>query len=227
MNSSAGKLYLVPTPIGNMDDISLRAIQVLKEVNMIACEDTRHSGRLLKKLKIKKKLISYHNFNERKRAETLVDEMKTGLSIAVISDAGSPGISDPAYRIVIKAIENEITVVPLPGANSLVPALTASGLPPDSFFYGGFLPPKKSGRIKKFESLIELSATLIFFESPHRIEKAVAEACQVFGNRPACIAREMTKLHEEFIRLPLNELKETLTARKLKGEIVFLISGKK
>lgn len=227
MESSAGKLYLVPTPIGNMEDITLRAIKVLKEVDLIACEDTRHSGKLLKKLEIKKRLISYHNFNEQQRARTLVAEIKNGLSVAVISDAGSPGISDPAYRIVVNAIANDIEVVPLPGASSLIPALTASGLPTDSFFYGGFLPPKKSGRLKKFEALIELSATLIFFESPHRIEKAVSDALTVFGNRPACLAREITKLHEEFIRLPLEELKETLTARKLKGEIVFLISGKK
>ena len=220
----SGKLYLIPTPIGNMGDISERSIEILKEVEIIACEDTRHSGRLLNKLEIRKKLISYHEFNEEARASQLIDIMKQGSSVGVISDAGSPGISDPAYRVVKAAIDNDITVVPLPGANSIIPALTASGLPTDRFFFEGFLPNKSGARKTRLGKLIDFPHTIIFFESPHRIIKSLNDILEVFGDRSACVAREITKLHEQFIRGNVSEILERV-GESVKGEIVIVIAG--
>ncbi|MEA1980251.1 MAG: 16S rRNA (cytidine(1402)-2'-O)-methyltransferase [candidate division Zixibacteria bacterium] len=225
MTNTNGKLYLVPTPIGNLGDITKRALDTLGQVDIIACEDTRHSGRLLKEFNISKKLISYHDFNEAERATKLLNKLQSGLSIAIITDAGTPGISDPAYRIVRIAVENEIEIIPLPGANAISPALTGSGLPTDKFYFDGFLPHKSSQRKKRFEAVKEIEATLIFYESPHRILKSVQNALEVLGNRQGCIAREISKLHEEFIRGSLEEIIKIISDRTIKGEIVLVIEG--
>lgn len=221
-----GILYLVPTPIGNMGDITKRALETLEQVDLVACEDTRHSGNLLKKLGIKKRLISYHDFNETERAERLCQEIKAGKSVAVITDAGSPGISDPAYRVVRAAIDHQIEIVPLPGPCAIVPALTASGLPTDRFFFEGFLSHKSAARRKRLEALLSLEHTIVLYESPHRVAKTLADIHELFGDRPVCLAREISKLHEEFMRGTAGELIESIGSRTIKGEIVLMIGGK-
>lgn len=220
-----GVLFLVPTPIGNMGDITPRALECLEQSEMIACEDTRLSGRLLTHFGIRKKLISYHDFNEQRRLPQLLEVLNSGGNISVITDAGSPGLSDPAYRIIRAAIENNIRISPLPGANALIPALTGSGLPLDRFFFEGFLPNKGAARRNRLEKLKELEHTLVFYESPHRIEKTVADALEILGDRQACLARELSKIYEEFIRGSLSEILETAGSRKLKGEMVLVIEG--
>ncbi len=225
-NSTTGTLFLVPTPIGNMDDITVRARKTLEQVAVIACEDSRVTGKLLARLGIQSRLISYHNYNEEQKSITLLALLKAGKDVALVTDAGAPGVSDPAYRIVAAVIAAGIALVPLPGPTAIIPALTGSGLPMDRFFFEGFLPRTKSGRKKRFTELKELSHTLVFFESPQRIDSAVTDALGVFGARQACIAREISKLHEEFLRGSLDELVAILQSRKLKGEIVFVIGGK-
>ena len=222
-----GTLYLVATPIGNLQDISLRALETLKKVDLIACEDTRHTGKLLKHFDISKKLISYHEHNEEKRAEELAELLKQGKSIAVVSDAGTPGIADPAFRIVQKANEINAKVIPIPGAAAFVNALIVSGLPTDSFFFGGFLPSKKGERRKRLEEVSEIPATIIFYETPHRIAKALKDCFEILGKRQACVVRELTKLHEETIRGDLEELNGKFSEQKTKGEIVLIIDRKK
>ncbi|MDF1543787.1 MAG: 16S rRNA (cytidine(1402)-2'-O)-methyltransferase [bacterium] len=224
-SDSSGQLFLVPTPIGNLQDLTERAVKTLKEVDLVACEDTRHSGRLLKALEIKTALISYHDFNESRRSEQLLSQLKSGKSIAVITDAGSPGISDPAYRIVRTAIDNDIEIVPLPGPCAIIPALTASGLPTDRFFFEGFLPVKSGARLRKLGQLKDLAHTLVFYESPFRIEKTLSAALEVLGDREACLAREISKLYEQFIRGPLGDILATIQAKPVKGEIVLVIAG--
>ncbi len=225
-DSATGTLFLVPTPIGNMDDITLRARQTLEQVTVVACEDSRVTGKLLARLGIQSQLISYHNYNEEQKSITLLALLKAGKDVALVTDAGAPGVSDPAYRIVSAVIDAGITLVPLPGPTAIIPALTGSGLPLDRFFFEGFLPRTRSGRKKRFTELKELPHTLIFFESPQRISSALSDALEVFGARPACIARELSKLHEEFLRGSLSDLTELLQSRKLKGEIVLVIGGK-
>lgn len=227
MNIQPGKIYLVPTPIGNLEDISKRALNVLSEVDIIGCEDTRHSGKLLNRFDIKKKLISYHDFNESSKAKKLIEEVKTGKSIAIITDGGSPGISDPAYRIVTLAIENNIELIPLPGPTALIPALTASGLPTDRFFFEGFLPQKSSGRKKRFKQLENLPHTMIFYESPFRIEKTLDDLFEVLGDRNICIAREISKIYEEFTRGVTSDVINKIKNKKIKGEIVLVVEGKR
>ncbi len=223
--TTPGKLYLVPTPIGNLEDLTPRALKTLTEVDLVACEDTRHTGQLLSRLNIKKKLVSYHEHNEQERAIELVSQIKDGLSVAVVSDAGSPGISDPGYRVVRAAIENDIQIISLPGANSIIPALAASGLPTDRFFFEGYLSHKSSARIKRLEQLKDFPHTLIFFESPFRIAKSLNDMLTVFGARQACVAREISKVHEEFIRGSLDRIVKEVSRRKIKGEIVIAVSG--
>ncbi|MEP7336781.1 MAG: 16S rRNA (cytidine(1402)-2'-O)-methyltransferase [Acidobacteriota bacterium] len=218
-------LYLVSTPIGNLEDITLRALRVLKEVGLIACEDTRHTRRLLDHFGINKPTISYHEHNEQARAEELVQRLLAGESIAIVSDAGTPGISDPAYRIVTAAIEHDITVVPIPGSVALIAGLTASGLPTDSFLFAGFLPHKKMARRAKLEELIGQPATLVFYEAPHRIRETLADALEIFGDRQAAIARELTKLYEQFIRGDLSTLLAHFDAQEPRGEMVLVIAG--
>jgi 16S rRNA (cytidine1402-2'-O)-methyltransferase len=221
-----GILYLVPTPIGNLGDISRRALDVLANSEIIACEDTRVSGRLLAHFGIKKRLVSYHDFNEEKRLPLLLGTLNSGGNVSVVTDAGSPGLSDPAYRIIRAAVENDIIISPLPGPNALIPALTGSGLPIDRFFFEGFLPNKTIARKNRLKKLSDSDHTLVFYESPFRIRQTVADALEILGNRPACLAREISKIHEEFIRGTLTELNNLLADRKIKGEIVLLVAGR-
>lgn len=221
-----GKLYLVPTPIGNLSDMTPRALEILAEVDLVACEDTRTSGSLLAKFDLKKRLISYHDFNERSRAGQLLQRLQSGQSVAVMTDAGSPGISDPAYRIVRIALENGIEIVPLPGANALIPALTASGLPTDRFLFEGFLSHKSSARKRRLEQLESFPHTIVFYESPHRVHQALTAMREVLGNRQACLAREISKKFEQFMRGSIEDILERIEGKTVKGEIVIVVAGK-
>ena len=221
----SGTLFIVATPIGNLEDITQRALRVLREVDLIACEDTRHTQKLLNHFGISTRTISYHEHNERERTEKLCQLLKQGRSVALVSDAGTPLISDPGFRIVNAAVERGINVVPIPGAAALVSALAASGLPTDQFLFAGFLPARTAARRAKFEELRTVPATLIFYEAPHRIATALKDAVEVLGNRQAVIARELTKLHEEILRGSLRELAEQFALRTAKGEIVLLIGA--
>jgi len=219
------KLYVVPTPIGNLEDITLRAVRILKEVDFILAEDTRTSGKLLKHLDIKKSMYSYHKFNEHKTVENMVNRIKGGETVAVISDAGTPGISDPGFLIVRECIRNGIEVESLPGATAFVPALVTSGLPSDRFCFEGFLPQKK-GRMTKLKSLCQEERTMIFYESPHRILKTLTQFAEHFGaERQASVSREITKLHEQTVRGTLEELITHFTANDPRGEFVIIVSG--
>jgi 16S rRNA (cytidine1402-2'-O)-methyltransferase len=226
MESTAGKLYLIPTPIGNTGDITQRALEVLGRVDVVACEDTRHTGSLLKKLGIRAKLTSYYEFNERSRAQRLADQIRAGASVAVVTDAGSPGISDPAYRVVRAAVQLGLDIVPLPGANAIIPALTASGLPTDRFFFEGFLSHKSGARRTRLEKLVELEHTLVFYESPHRIVRCLADMLDILGDRPMCLAREISKKFEEFRRGPISAVLESAGRQTPKGEMVVVVAGR-
>ena len=221
--SRQGCLYLVATPIGNLEDITLRALRILKEVDQIACEDTRHSLKLLNHYDIHKPLISYHEHNELTRAPELVLAMENGFSIALVSDAGVPLVSDPGHRLVTLAIRHHIPVVPIPGPSALLAALSASGLPNEEFLFVGFLPARSGERRRDLEHLRIEERTMIFYEAPHRIADTVADALAILGNRPACLAREVTKLHEEFRRGKLFDLVQSLGDHPAKGEITLLI----
>lgn len=225
MDSEQGKLYLVPTPIGNLEDITQRALRVLGEVDLVACEDTRTAGQLLFHFNLKKKLISYHEYNERQQAGSLAQEIASGKSVAVVTDAGTPGISDPAYRIVRAAIDAGIDVVALPGASALLPALTASGLPTDRFHFEGFLSPKTSARKRRFGELHDYPHTLVFYESPHRLLACLEDMREVFGDRPACVAREVSKKFEEYARGSFSDIIKRFAGRSVKGEIVVVVAG--
>jgi len=221
-----GTLYIVSTPIGNLEDISQRALRLLGEVEVIACEDTRHTRKLLNHFGIGTKTISYHEHNEAERAGELCEMLAAGENVALVSDAGTPLISDPGFRMVNMAIEKGINVVPVPGSTAIVAALSASGLALDQFLFAGFLPPRSHARKTKLEELRALNATLIFYEAPHRIAATLRDACDVFGNRRAVVARELTKLHEEFLRGTLDELAAAFAdSVKARGEIVLMISG--
>jgi 16S rRNA (cytidine1402-2'-O)-methyltransferase len=217
-------LYLVATPIGNLEDITVRALRVLKdEVDRIACEDTRHSRKLLDHYGISKPLVSYHDHNERDRGEELLQALRAGERIALISDAGTPLISDPGYRLVAAAAAEGIPVIPLPGPSAILTALCASGLPTDAFLFGGFLPPKQGQRRKTLEAWAPSPATLVFYEAPHRIHETLADVDAVLGDRPVVLARELTKMHEEFLRGTAAELRQQLTPSNTRGEMVLLI----
>lgn len=217
-------LYIVATPIGNLEDITIRAIRILKEVGLIACEDTRHTHILLGHYGIKTPVISYHEHNEHERSADLIARLQSGTSVALVSDAGTPLISDPGYRLVHSALEAGITVSPIPGASAILAALSASGLPTDSFHFGGFLPAKSSQRRKLLEQVCELQSTLVFYETPHRIIEALADIDAVLGTRDVVLTREMTKLHEEFLRGTAQELRAQLESRpSVKGEITLVI----
>jgi len=221
-----GTLYLVATPIGNLQDMTFRAVETLKTVDLIACEDTRHTQKLLNHFSIKNKLVSYHEHNEVQRAAELSELLKEGKSIAVVSDAGTPAICDPSFRLVEKAAEIGVRVVPVPGAVAFVNALIASGLPSDSVYFGGFLPSKKNERLKRFEEVKEIPATLVFYETPHRIEKSLMDALEILGDRRATLARELTKLHEEIIRGRLSEIFSFVEGNQIKGELVLIFDRK-
>jgi 16S rRNA (cytidine1402-2'-O)-methyltransferase len=221
-----GVIYLVATPIGNLEDITLRALRTLREVDLIACEDTRHTGRLLSHFEIEKPLVSYHDHNEAARAKELVERAQNGQSIAVVSDAGAPGISDPGFRVAKAAIEAGVQVVAIPGPSAAVTALTASGLPSDRFRFEGFLPPRKAKRRSALEALRPERSTVVLYESPHRIVDVLRDIAAIFGDRQLVVAREMTKLHEEFLRGSAEDLVAILESRPaVKGEFVLLISA--
>lgn len=221
------KLFIVPTPIGNLKDMTLRAIEVLKEVELILAEDTRTSGKLLKHFEIGTPLQSHHMHNEHKSVERLINKLKSGVTIALISDAGTPAISDPGFLLTRACIEHGIEVECLPGATAFVPALVNSGLPNDKFVFEGFLPVKK-GRQTRLQILAEETRTIIFYESPHKLIKTLTNFCEYFGeNRPVSVSRELTKLYEETIRGTAKEVLEHYTKKPPKGEIVIVISGKK
>jgi 16S rRNA (cytidine1402-2'-O)-methyltransferase len=220
----AGTLYLVATPIGNLEDITLRALRVLKEADIIACEDTRHTRVLLDHYGIKGKLTSYHEHNERARAEELVAMIEAGRSIALVSDAGTPAISDPGFRLARLASERGATVVPIPGAAAFVAALVASGLPTDEFFFGGFLPARSTQRRARLTEVRAIPSTLIFYEAPHRVAESLQDAREILGEREAAVARELTKLHEEIVRGRLSELAERFgSTEAARGEMVVVI----
>ena len=218
-----GTLYVVATPIGNLADITQRAIQILKDVELIACEDTRHTHKLLQHFGINTKTTSYHEHNENQRGDELLDLLKQGSDIAVVSDAGTPAISDPGFRLVRSAIENEITVVPVPGPSALITALVAAGLPTDEFFFAGFLPARASARQTRLRELASVPGTLIFYEAPHRLAATLKDAYETLGEREAVVARELTKLHEEVRRGRLSDLVEHYSQVEPRGEIVLLI----
>lgn len=220
-------IYLVATPIGNLEDISFRQKRVLESCDLVACEDTRRTGLLLSRLSIKKPLLSCHEHNERERAEEISERAKNGERIAVVSDAGTPGISDPAYRVVCAAAEKEIPVVPIPGPSAAIAALVASGLPTDRFVYEGFLPQKGERRWRRVEELLEEERTVILYESPHRVARLAEEIAKRAPGRPLVLARELTKLHEEILRGEATSLAQRLKGRSVKGECVLLIGPKR
>jgi 16S rRNA (cytidine1402-2'-O)-methyltransferase len=226
MSDTPISLFLVPTPIGNLKDITLRALEVLKSVDAILAEDTRTTGMLLKHLEISRPLQSYHIFNEHKAVEKLVGRMKKGEIFALVSDAGTPAISDPGFLLVREVLAAGLEVQCLPGPTAFVPALVNSGLPNDRFVFEGFLPHKK-GRKTRIDSLLEETRTIIFYESPHRLLKTLEQLAEAFGpDRQACVSRELTKLHEENVRGQLSELIEYYQTNPLKGEIVLVVAGK-
>jgi 16S rRNA (cytidine1402-2'-O)-methyltransferase len=221
-----GSLYLVATPIGNLDDITLRALRVLRdEVSLIACEDTRQTQKLLQHFEIRKPLVSYHEHNEAQRSAEILAALARGESVALVSDAGTPLVSDPGYRVVSEAIAHEIPVVPIPGASALLAALTASGLPVHEFRFAGFLPPKALARRKMLESLAHETITIVAYESPHRILETLADMRELLPNASIVLAREVTKVHEEFLRGSAAAILEILEARgTVKGEITLIVS---
>jgi 16S rRNA (cytidine1402-2'-O)-methyltransferase len=222
----AGTLYIVATPIGNLEDITQRALRVLREADLVACEDTRRTRVLLNHFGIKTKTISYHEHNERERAAEICKLLAAGKNVALVSDAGTPLINDPGFRVANAAIEQELPVVPIPGPTAFVSALVASGLPSDEFYFAGFLPARANARRAKLERLSAIPATLIFYEAPHRIAVSLKAALDTLGNRDAVVARELTKIHEEIARGSLVELAQRFnTDPRARGEMVLIISG--
>ena len=221
-----GKLYVVPTPVGNMEDMTFRAIRVLKEADLILAEDTRTSGILLKHYEIKNAMQSHHKFNEHQTVESIVNRIKGGQTVALISDAGTPGISDPGFLVVRECVRNGIEVQCLPGATAFVPALVSSGLPDERFCFEGFLPQKK-GRMTRLNALKEETRTMIFYESPYSLLKTLTQFAEVFGaERPVSVCREISKIHEESVRGTLQEVIAHFTETEPRGEIVIILGGK-
>ena len=223
--SNQGKLYIVPTPVGNLEDMTFRAIRILKEADLILAEDTRTSGILLKHFEIKNALQSHHKFNEHKTVESVVTRIKAGETVALISDAGTPGISDPGFLVVRECVRNGIEVQCLPGATAFVPAIVASGLPDERFCFEGFLPQKK-GRMTRLQALASEHRTMIFYESPYRLVKTLTQLADCLGaERQASVSREISKVHEETVRGTLAELAEYFTVHEPRGEIVIVVAG--
>ena len=222
---ASGTLYIVATPIGNLEDITFRAIRILKEVDLIAAEDTRHTRHLLDRYQIGTQLTSYHDHNKEEKAPILVARMLEGKNVALVSDAGTPGISDPGYFLINLAIDQAILVVPIPGATAAIAALSVSGMPTDSFVFEGFLPSKHTARIKRLQSLITEERTIIFYEAPHKIIKTLEDMKEILGDRQAVITRELTKIHEETIRGTLSGILKRLTSGTIKGEFTIIIHG--
>jgi 16S rRNA (cytidine1402-2'-O)-methyltransferase len=220
-----GTLYIVATPIGNLEDITLRAIRILKEVDLIAAEDTRHTRGLLDRHHIDNQLTSYHDHNKEEKAPVLVARMLEGKSIALVTDAGTPGISDPGYFLINLAIDQKVPVVPIPGATAAIAALSISGLPTDSFVFEGFLPSKQVARQKRLQELAREKRTIIFYEAPHKIIRSIEDMLEVLGDRRAVVTRELTKIHEEAIRGTLSEVLKRLNEGSIKGEFTVIIHG--
>ena len=218
-----GCLYLVATPIGNLEDITLRAIRILKEADVIACEDTRHTQKLLQHYGIHKELVSYHAHNELTRAPELVIELEQGAKAALVSDAGMPVVSDPGHRLVTLCLRHHIPVVPIPGPSAFIAALAASGLPTEEFLFVGFLPSRAGARRKALDALKAEPRVIVLYEAPHRLVETLADAAEILGARPAVVAREITKIHEEFLRGNLNDLRDAARKRTPRGEITLLI----
>jgi len=223
----SGTLYLVATPIGNLEDLTLRALRVLRDdAAVIACEDTRQTQKLLEHYEIRKPLLSYHEHNEASRTAEILKRLAEGESVALVSDAGTPLISDPGYRVVTEAAARGVKVVPIPGPSAAMTALVASGLPTDEFRFIGFLPPKSAARRRRLETLKDETATVVLYESPHRIVDALADMAEILGERPMVLARELTKIYEEFLRGTPDEIRKALAGRgTVKGEITLVIGG--
>lgn len=222
-NSPTGCLYLVATPIGNLEDITLRALRVLKEADLIACEDTRQTQKLLQHYGITKEMVSYHEHNELTRAPELVIQLEEGAQVALVSDAGTPVVSDPGHRLVTQCLRHHIPVVPIPGPSAFVAALAASGLPTEEFLFVGFLPSRMGARRKKLDALKSEPRALVLYEAPHRLAETLADAADILGARHAVVAREVTKIHEEFLRGSLANLRDAARQRAPRGEITLLI----
>lgn len=222
-----GILFIVGTPIGNLEDITLRALRILKEADVVAAEDTRHTRKLFSKYDIHTTLTSYHDYNKEEKSKTLVKLLLEGKNIALVTDAGTPAISDPGYFLINMAINNGIKIEPIPGPSAVISALSISGLPTDRFLFLGFLPQKSGKRTKILEEVKNESATLIFYESPYRLLKRLPELLEIFGDRKIVIARELTKMYEEIIRLNISDAIRQLEGKKVKGEITLLVEGVK
>jgi 16S rRNA (cytidine1402-2'-O)-methyltransferase len=225
-NLTKGILYLVSTPIGNREDITLRALRILKEVDLIAAEDTRHTGLLLKHFGIRTPLTSYFEGNELKKRDLIRSRLNQGGRVALVSDAGTPGISDPGFRLVQMAVENRIPIVPIPGPSAGIAALSVSGLPTDAFLFKGFLPHKSKKRRGLLEQLGEVRETIIFYESPHRVIETLRDIFDILGDREMVLVRELTKIYEEILRGRVSEIQGQIVGRNIKGEITLVISGK-
>jgi 16S rRNA (cytidine1402-2'-O)-methyltransferase len=221
-----GSLYIVSTPIGNLEDISIRAIRILKEVDLIAAEDTRHTGILLKHFGIQTPLTSYFQGNELKKKELILSNLRKGHRVALVSDAGTPGISDPGFRLIQAAIEDQVSIIPIPGPSAVIAALSVSGLPTDAFIFRGFLPHKSKKKRDLLSELKEVRETLVFYESPHRISETLKDILEILGDREMALTRELTKIYEEILRGKVTEIQTRIADRQLKGEITLIISGK-
>jgi len=224
-NKNTGILYICGTPIGNLEDITLRALKILKEVNLIAAENTRHTLKLLNHYQINTKVTSYYEYNKSKKAPYLVEILKNGQDIALVSDAGMPGISDPGYVLINLALKNNIKIIPIPGVSALITALVVSGLPTDKFVFEGFLPRKIKERKRYFKSIENEERTIIFYETPHRLKKALKDMLDVWGERKIVIARELTKMYEEIIRGKLSQVLTEISTKEIKGEIALIVQG--
>ena len=225
-NPTKGTLYIVSTPIGNREDITLRALRLLKEVDLIAAEDTRHTGLLLRHFGIQTPLTSYFEGNESRKKEFILTKLRQGERVALVSDAGTPGISDPGFRLIQTAAENRIAVVPVPGLSAVIAAQSVSGLPTDAFLFKGFLPHKSKKREDWLKQLEGVRETLIFYESPHRLSETLNDIFEILGDREMVLTRELTKIYEEVLRGKVSEIQTQIGERKLKGEITLVISGK-
>jgi 16S rRNA (cytidine1402-2'-O)-methyltransferase len=221
-----GKLYIISTPIGNLEDITLRALRTLKEVDVIAAEDTRHSRKLLNHYGITKPMISYWSEKEKVRSEDIIEKLRSGLSVAIISDAGTPGISDPGTVLIKRAIDEGIDVIPIPGPSAAIAALSVSGLSTEEFTFIGFLPPKAAQRQKRLNELMLEPGTLIFYEAPHRVLDTLSDMEKIFGERKTVLAKEITKMHEEILRGTISEILDMLETRTIAGEYVIIVEGK-
>ncbi len=221
----AGILHIVATPLGNLEDITFRALRVLKEVDIIAAEDTRHSQKLLTHFGISKPLVSYWSENEKVKSEAILAKLHEGLSVALISDAGTPGISDPGAVLIRRAVEENVRIVPIPGPSALVASLSVSGLPTEEFTFVGFIPPKSGQRLKKLNELKHETRTLVFYEAPHRIVEVLTDMKEILGDRKIALAKEITKIHEEILRGTISEVITALESKKIAGEYVIVVEG--